>query len=99
MSWSVYIVECSDGTFYTGISTDVEARIEAHNNGRGAKYTPVELRYVKTDLTKSEALKLEADMKKWPRYRKLNLIEMAERVDPLPTTILAVPNKQGDNNG
>ena len=37
--WYVYIVECSDKTFYTGISTDVDKRIETHNKGRGAKYT------------------------------------------------------------
>lgn len=72
-------MECADGTFYTGVSTDVNARVKAHNEGKGAKYTrgrgPVDLRYVKTDLTKSEALRLEANIKKWPRSHKERLIK------------------------
>ena len=49
MGWTVYIVECRDQTLYTGIAKDVEQRVQAHNDGRGAKYTagrrPVTLRY------------------------------------------------------
>ena len=49
MAWHVYIIECSDGSLYTGITNDLDKSITAHNDGRGAKYTksrrPVRLRY------------------------------------------------------
>ena len=58
-SWFVYIVECIDKTFYTGISTDVNKRIITHNKGKGAKYTrsrlPVVLRYLKEYENRSVA--------------------------------------------
>ncbi|HET7375103.1 MAG TPA: GIY-YIG nuclease family protein [Anaerolineae bacterium] len=74
----VYIVECSDGSLYTGWSLDVEARVKAHNAGRGARYTrlhrPVKLVYAETQATRSEALKREAAIKTWPREKKKKLI-------------------------
>ena len=58
-----YIVQCSDGTLYTGWTNDLNKRIKAHNNGKGAKYTkprlPVELVYAKEHATKEEAMKDE----------------------------------------
>ena len=75
----VYIVRCSDGSLYTGWTTSLEKRIEAHNAGRGAKYTksrrPVSLVYFETFESKSEALKREAAIKKLPRVLKLSLIQ------------------------
>lgn len=77
-SWYVYIVECSDGSLYTGISDDVEKRVLVHNAGKGAKYTrgrrPVKLVYFEGCATKSEALKREMVIKKLRREKKNELI-------------------------
>ena len=76
--WYVYVVRCADGSLYTGISTDVPARVAAHNAGRGARYTrsrrPVELLHTETKRSQSTALKREAAIKAWPRARKLTLV-------------------------
>jgi putative endonuclease len=75
--YSVYIVECKDGTLYTGISNDVVKRVKNHNNGSGAKYTktrlPVTLIYEMVCGDKSEALKIEYKIKQLSRSEKLNL--------------------------
>jgi putative endonuclease len=75
--WFVYIVECRDGTFYTGISDEVEKRIEVHNAGKGAKYTrgrtPVILRFVEKCAGRGEALKREAEIKKLDKDAKRRL--------------------------
>jgi putative endonuclease len=74
----VYIVECNDGSLYTGWTTDVERRVKMHNAGRGAKYTklhrPVKLVYAEEQPARSAAMKREAAIKTWPRKRKLKLI-------------------------
>jgi putative endonuclease len=74
----VYIVQCNDGSLYTGWTTDVERRVKAHNAGRGAKYTklhrPVTLVYTEELPTRGAAMKREAAIKTWPRKRKLKLI-------------------------
>lgn len=74
-----YIVKCKDGTLYTGWTNDIEKRIEAHNTGKGAKYTktrrPVELIYLEEFLTKEEAMKREYAIKQMSRQRKIKLIE------------------------
>lgn len=79
----VYILECADGTLYTGWTTDVEARLETHNSGQGAKYTrprlPVRLVYHEELPDKSSALKREAAIKKLSRAKKLALIGSAKR--------------------
>ena len=76
--WYVYILECRDGTFYTGITDDVPRRVEQHNSGNGAKYTrgrgPVEVRYTENVSTKSEALKRELAIKRLKRNEKFMLI-------------------------
>ena len=76
--WYVYILECSDLTLYTGISNDVEKRIETHNNKKGAKYTktrtPVKLMYQQTFETKSLAAKEEWRIKQLTRIQKISLI-------------------------
>ena len=78
MGWWVYIVKCSDGTFYTGVSNNLKARIEKHNSGEGAKYTqsrrPVELVYKEKSLDRSRSLKREIEIKKLKRSEKLELI-------------------------
>jgi putative endonuclease len=74
----VYIVQCNDGSLYTGWTTDVAQRVKQHNAGRGGKYTkrhrPVRLVYAEEQPTRSAALKREAAIKQWPRARKLQLI-------------------------
>lgn len=74
----VYIVACSDGSLYTGWATDVEARVAAHNAGRGSVYCkqrrPVRLVYQAEVATRAEAQKREATIKRMPRSRKLKLI-------------------------
>ncbi|MBB4833271.1 putative endonuclease [Staphylococcus hominis] len=75
----VYIVRCSDNSLYTGYTNNIEARINKHNAGKGAKYTktrrPVVLVYQEMYETKSEALRREYEIKTFTRQRKLKLIE------------------------
>lgn len=73
-----YIVECADGTLYTGWTNHLEKRIKSHNEGNGAKYTrarlPVRLVYYETFATRQEAMKREYAIKKLTRKDKLKLI-------------------------
>jgi len=75
--WYVYILECSDGTLYTGITTDVNKRLETHNKGKGAKYTktrlPVILKAYFDGFDKSSAAKEEYRIKQLTRKEKLEL--------------------------
>ena len=77
-SWQVYILRCVGGTLYTGVTTDVTRRLQAHNSGRGAAYMrrngPGELVYLEAAPTQSAALKREAAIKKFSRSRKLALL-------------------------
>jgi putative endonuclease len=79
MPWFVYVVRCGDGSLYTGISNDVEARVAAHNEGRGARYTrsrrPVTLVYTERRRSRSTALKRELAIKALPRAMKLALVD------------------------
>jgi putative endonuclease len=74
----VYILECKDGSLYTGWTTDVQRRLKEHNRGRGAKCTrarlPVVLRYSRGYETKKEAMQSEYHIKQLPREEKLKLI-------------------------
>lgn len=73
-----YIVQCSDGTLYTGWTNDLTRRIQAHNQGKGAKYTkarrPVTLVYYEAFETKEEAMKREYAIKRLSRKEKEELI-------------------------
>jgi putative endonuclease len=77
--WYVYILECSDGTLYTGITTDIEKRILTHNKGKGAKYTkvrlPVVLRALFEAEDRSKASKEEYRIKQLTRLQKIQLIK------------------------
>ena len=81
-SWSVYIVQCADGTLYTGSSPDVGGRVQAHNAGQGAKYTktrrPVSLVYQELCADQSSALKREYAIKQLTRQEKLALCQNKE---------------------
>jgi len=75
----VYLVQCEDGTYYTGYTTDVGRRVEEHNAGEGAKYTrsrtPVELVHVESYASRSAAMSREYRIKQFRRSRKERLIE------------------------
>ncbi len=75
----VYIVECRDGTLYTGYTTDIQRRIEEHNSGTGAKYTrgryPVKLKHQESFSSRSQAQKREYQIKQLPRRKKEELID------------------------
>ena len=78
MGFYCYILECADGTFYTGWSTDPEKRTRRHNSGQGARYTrmrrPVRLVYVETLSDRSSAMKREHAIKHMDRAAKERLI-------------------------
>ena len=75
----VYILRCADGTLYCGWTNDLAARLDAHNSGKGAKYTrgrgPVELAYSEMFGTQSEAMHREAEIKKLSRPQKQALLD------------------------
>jgi len=79
MSCYCYILQCADGTFYTGWTTDPERRVAQHNKGVGAKYTstrrPVALVYLESHPNRTAAMKRELAIKKMKRPQKSRLIE------------------------
>ena len=81
----VYILECSDGTLYTGWTNNLDKRIEQHCNGTGAKYTrgrgPVRLVYHEEFNDKRDAMRREYEIKKYSRINKLKLIENMQKCD------------------
>lgn len=84
-SWHVYLLECADGTFYCGITSDIEARLRQHNGLEcgGARYTrgrrPVRLAAMLGGLNRSDALRFEAKVKKMPRKAKLQAFHIQEK--------------------
>ena len=78
-NWHVYLVRCSDDTLYCGITNNIERRLKAHNEKKGAKYTrcrtPVTLVVSKGPMSKSDALKLEYKVKQQPRKDKIKFLE------------------------
>ena len=80
MTWSVYILRCADNSLYTGITTDLERRLQEHNqdNQKAARYTrarrPVELVYQEQCSDRSQASKREHQLKKMSRQQKLQLV-------------------------
>ncbi|MEO5954740.1 MAG: GIY-YIG nuclease family protein [Nitrospiraceae bacterium] len=98
MTWIIYIVECSDGSLYTGITNDLARRVEAHGTGKGAKYTkhrgPVIVRYTEHQDSKGAALTREAAIKSLRREDKLTLIAASRRPDDAAPTL---SRKRSDN--
>ncbi len=78
MQYYAYIVECRDKTYYTGYTNDLKKRIDAHNSGKGAKYTksrvPVKLVYFEEFETKSMAMHREWELKQYDRKQKEELV-------------------------
>ncbi len=76
--WRLYILRCSDGSYYTGITTDIPNRLKMHNSGKGAKYTrqrrPVQLVYYEDCGSETRARRRERELKGWRREKKERLI-------------------------
>lgn len=74
-----YMLECSDGTFYTGYTTNLERRLKQHNSGKGSKYTrcrlPVKLIYCEEFTSKHDAMSRECALKKFSRKEKEKLVK------------------------
>ncbi|PWA12108.1 hypothetical protein DCC39_07625 [Pueribacillus theae] len=85
-NYFVYILRCGDGSLYTGSTNDIEKRLAAHASGKGAKYTrgrgPLAVVYTEAFKTKSEALKVENQIKALNRGEKMALIERKKRDEP-----------------
>lgn len=78
VTWFLYLIETCDKKLYTGITTDVQRRFKQHQQGKGARFLrgkgPLELRFSKAVGGHSQALKIEYQLKRWPRAEKLALI-------------------------
>ncbi|MFN4291127.1 MAG: GIY-YIG nuclease family protein [Permianibacter sp.] len=97
MSWHVYLIECEDGSIYTGIAVDVAKRYAAHCAGKGAKYTrarkPRQLLASFEVANRSEATKLEGLIKKLPSKTKRNLASGA--AENICSTLLVMVSDGG----
>lgn len=80
--WFVYVLLCEGGSYYTGSTNDVEKRFLVHKSGKGSKYTrshkPVKIVHTETFNTKSDALKREAEIKKWDKTKKVRQLKLGE---------------------
>ena len=96
-TWTVYLVRCRDGSLYTGITTDLDRRLAAHNAGTASRYTrsrlPVKLVHEETGFSHGTALKREAAIKRLSRAEKLGLL--AERPLKRTTKQAAKPPRRG----
>lgn len=92
-----YILECSDGTFYTGWTNDLEKRLKAHNEGTGSKYTrarlPVRLVWFAESEDRKEAMSREALIKKLTRKEKADLVAGAGLEEVLDAHVLRKKKK------
>lgn len=77
LSWSMYILQCADDSYYVGHSQDVEQCVEAHNKGEGARFTamhrPCRLVYTESFCSKEQATKRERQIKGWTKKKKASL--------------------------
>jgi len=83
--WVVYILECKDGTLYTGMTDDLTHRLAMHRAGKGAKYTrgrgPLILRYIENCESRSTALRREYAIKSMERQQKLALFQRGQMIE------------------
>lgn len=79
MTWQIYILKCSNGTYYVGHTEDLQARIKAHAQGKGAahtaKFLPVQCVYTEDAPDKVTAIRREKQLKKWSRAKKEALVK------------------------
>jgi putative endonuclease len=80
--WFVYVIQCVDGSFYTGSTNNLEKRFSEHKNGKGGHYTRshkvVKIIYSKQLATQSKALKREIEIKKWKRNKKIQVLNLTK---------------------
>ncbi len=78
--WFVYVIQCVDGSFYTGATNNLEKRFLEHKTGKGGRYTRshkvIKIIYSERFLTKSEALKKEFEIKSWSRLKKIKNLNL-----------------------
>jgi putative endonuclease len=78
MNWFIYVLRCGNGDLYTGVTTDVARRLREHRAGQGGRFTrsrlPVELVYQERSSGEGAAKRREAELKSWPRAKKLAFI-------------------------
>lgn len=83
--WIVYILRCSDGSFYTGTTNGLEKRLISHNRGIASKYTrsrrPVTLLSTSLEMSRSEALRLEMKIKKLPKTKKIAFLTRTDVIN------------------
>jgi putative endonuclease len=81
-AWSVYLLKCADQSLYCGVTTDLEVRLQKHNQGTASRYTrarrPVTLAAVRENLEKSAAFKLEYRIKQLPAGQKIAALEKSQ---------------------
>jgi len=79
MDWQTYLLRCSDGSLYCGVTRDIDSRLTKHNQGKASKYTrsrlPVELAAIRQNLSKSEAYRLEQYIKTLPAGKKISALK------------------------
>jgi putative endonuclease len=96
--WHIYLLECADGSLYTGITTDVGRRVAEHLSGKGARYTrsrlPVFLAASQPVGSRSQALRAELAIKRLPRGRKIEAVRSQTF-----TTVLERPKEKRDKGG
>lgn len=94
LDWLVYMIECDDGSFYTGITNNLVRRLSAHASGRGAKYFLMRrfkrLVYQELGHSRSSASRREYAIKRLSRAAKLALIQSSAPIDPVPIGIKSV---------
>ena len=77
--WTTYILQCADGSFYCGVTNNLENRLAKHNQGAASKYTrsrlPVKVAAFRANLTKSHAFRLEHTIKKMPAQKKIKALK------------------------
>ena len=80
----VYLIQCKNGTLYTGITTNIKRRFQEHKDGKGGHYTSskkvVKILYTENHKNRGSALKREAQIKGWQREKKFNLIKFSKPV-------------------
>jgi putative endonuclease len=83
IAFYVYILQCIDGSFYTGYTKDIDERTKQHQNGKGAKYTkshkPEKLAYVEQHESRGKAMKREREIKKLSHQQKQDLVNSKEK--------------------
>ncbi len=83
MAFYVYILQCMDGSFYTGYTKDIDARTKQHENGKGARYTkahrPQKLAYTELHDSRGQAMKREREIKKLSHKQKQDLINLQNK--------------------